>query len=615
MFKPIFLFVFLATLVSSDDNISQKATLFQNWLNNLNKSQGQCLPKETKEFYILCDKTKIAKTDLKKLFKMTTNQLIGFIKSRGINLEIYCTQIDPSKQVFKKHCQENKKRPSFKKNPLLQGQFLGPENTILLHSHALKGSLIHEYIHYLQYQNKTLLDGKRYKFERSQIEQKLVREMDQVIEKVQSIEKNTVKKDLAPYLKKMMDLTRVLKKFSFWQDLIDERGIFLLYINFGKNFGANKEDIALAKKNLSFICKREDIGPYLPKDQCKLDLPNEKNYLPAVVEILQEVRDKPNLNLVNNFIKKAPKLKGSLKQKVRIVSDYIFISNKIKPDTNLDSINDKDNILPDITLAKKKAHCVGLSTLFLLVAEARGLQASLVRIPDHVFVKACDKQGCVNVEMLKKGKIVTTDYYFKNLYITPKQVRNTTYLTSLSTGKQLKSSIYLSLGFIANKHKQYELAELFYKKSIDADRTFADAYSNLAGVYGETGNAIQMKSYLNIAERINPAHVPTLINQGIVSWNLKKYEKAYSYLSKAQEITPFNSMIYFTRARFLQEQKKPSKEVKNLLAGLLISKNSCNEYHRLKTLTKKMNTKLSSKDHSSLVYIDQSISKSCLMGK
>jgi tetratricopeptide (TPR) repeat protein len=532
----------------------------------------------------MCDNTHLKIAELKKMFKMSPASLVKYIKKKGINLEIFCTK---NRGVFTKWCDPKIKRESFKKRYSLQGQFLGRENTILLKANAYKGSLIHEYIHAQQYLNNKKIYGHRYKYERSHIERKAIKRMDQIIRIVKKDEAKLKKENkLSPYLKEMVALSQGVQRFSKWQDLIDERGIFLVYLKYGKLIGATKEDIALAQKNMGFICKRSDLR-YMSKQFC----PKSKQEVVSfqVKSLIKELRPKPDFTLINKFIQGVPsRPQKSLKKNIELVTNYIFNEWKIKPDTSYKSIQQKDNILPDTTLDVRHAHCVGLSTLYLLAFEKMGIYAELIRIPRHVLVKACDlkKSVCHYIETLKKGKIVDKNFYLKNNYTTVNEVRGTFYFRS----SKLLSSLYLSLGYIANQAKQFGIAEYLYKKSIDNDRRFAEGYANLAGVYQKTGKLRLAKQYNEIALKINPKHIPSIVNKAVLLWNenKKKNEKeVLRILNKAQNINFSYSEIYRVRAQVFEHGKKYKKAFINYLS-LLMSSSDCSYYKNLDQLLKKI---------------------------
>ena len=561
---------------------------FHSWLDIHQQELERCQLERAGDSITLCDKTVVSLKEMKQLFAMSAQELVQYIKDAGINLEISCAS---TSGPFDKHCQKHSKRKAFKKRYHLHGQFLGRENTILLRSDALKGSLIHEYVHYLEFNNKNLLWGRRYKFERVELEKKIIVRMDEIIAQVKDNEARLKKEGkLKGLLKEMVAISGGLQKFSKWQDLIDERNIFMLYIKWGDLFGATDQDVALAKKNMNFICKRSDFKS-LPKNQCpKLKI--KKSHLEEVKQVISYLRPKPNFELLDKFIQGInPKKKESLKQTVKRVKEYIYNDWKMVADTSYKSISKKDNILPDTTLDTHHAHCVGLSTLYLLAFEKLGISAELIRIPRHVLVQVCVGSECYYIETLKKGLIINKDFYFKNNYTTKAELEKTFYFKPA----KLSSSLYLSLGFIANGAKQYELADILYKKSIDTDRRFADAYSNLAGVYQQQGKARMAKSYLEIALKVNPVHTSSLVNKALMLWNSegnKAKKNILELLKKAQNINPSYIETYRVRSIILEKLGKFKKSFVNQLVVSLQQSKNCIHVERLFYLQKKIIDKI-----------------------
>lgn len=580
----------VANLSYGNSNV-ESAKKFHSWLGQNESYFTSCEPKKNNDHYRLCDGTLVSQKKIIKLFSLTSKELIDEIKSEGIKIEVYCKA--GVKKTFKT-CLENIEREGFKKNKDLEGQYKPLENTILLRSHANRGSLIHEYIHYLQYKNTKKVRGKRYKYERVQVEKALVDRMDEIISTVQSLEKKGVsKKQLSHYMEEMILVSTQLKNFAKWQDLIDERNIFLLYKNFGSEFGVRSEDLSLVNKNLNFLCNNPEYKSLKGKKECYKLKPEKVDYKAAVLEVIEELRPKKEVSkskeIINAFYDGVPVNKEkSLKGKIRNISNYIFREYKVVSDNSISSRKDKDNILPDTVITGRHGHCVGLSTLYLLAAQKINVEAYLVRIPEHVFVRFCQGAECVDVETLRAGELVSKEFYVSNGYMSDKQIEGTSYYTSLKGAKKLKSSLYLSLGYIANESKQYGLSELLYKKSIDNDRSFADGYLNLASVYSLTGQTRQARTYLNIAQKINPKHLPTMINTSALEWRAGNKKKALSILLKAQEINPFDIKIYKMRADFMKLDKNSRKEFENLLMVSNIKPKSCWSHKRALEVSKSL---------------------------
>jgi hypothetical protein len=244
----------------------KKAEQFLSWLNDHKKEFAGCSPQTKQDQIQLCDGTKFSVSEFKSLFKMTPEELISYVKKQNIKIEIYCKE--GNKNTFKNWCLTNNNRKFFKEVTSLHGQYLPNENTIALHSDSNLGSLIHEYLHYMQYQNKNPVYEHIYKQERIEIQNDIVKAFDVLIEEVQSLEKQKKTEELKPLIKYATTFSSLLMKFGFWQKLIDERNLFLTYIKYSKEFNIADEDIALAKKNMGFLCHDKELKDILDKSEC-----------------------------------------------------------------------------------------------------------------------------------------------------------------------------------------------------------------------------------------------------------------------------------------------------------------------------------------------------------
>jgi hypothetical protein len=249
-------------------SVLKQAQEFYTWLHAHESQFLACKIQKERGSYKLCDGTEVFEKDLGELFKLSPQELVKRLTKRGLHLEILCDSPSAAK-TFSSVCVSKSNRKMFKEMSALHGQYLPEEKTILIRSSALKGSLIHEYVHHLQSENKSLLYGKIYKQEKNRLRTELTAEMDRLILEVQALETEGKKEKLAPKLKEFMTLSDLMNKLGPWQDLIDEREIFLLYINYGKDFGVSEDDVALAKKNMGFICKSTKWAGKLPAEQCQ----------------------------------------------------------------------------------------------------------------------------------------------------------------------------------------------------------------------------------------------------------------------------------------------------------------------------------------------------------
>jgi hypothetical protein len=269
----LFFILFLHSIsngYSSEEKIITQAKYFFAWLESHRSEFIHCKTEKIGDNYKLCDGTEVQKPDLVKLFKLGPSELIKELKGRGIKVEILCDPNSTAPKTFQAECLSSSNRKMFKEMTSLHGQYLPDERCILLRSSALKGSLIHEYIHFLQSENKMSVYGKVYKNTKNQIKKNLSAQMDKFILNVQRLEKAGKKAELESQVKAFMNVSDLMRNFAPWQDLIDEREIFLLYLEYGNEFGVEAEDKALAQKNMGFICKSKAWTNSIPAHQCAL---------------------------------------------------------------------------------------------------------------------------------------------------------------------------------------------------------------------------------------------------------------------------------------------------------------------------------------------------------
>lgn len=246
-----------------------EATTFLSWLEKNEENFAQCEPSLKNDHYILCDNTEVSKSELKRLFQLKTPELLQVLKSKDLKVELICAT-EKELPLLSKECKTDSSNKMFSEITTLRGKFLPEDKIILIRKSASVGSLVHEYIHSLQAVNSNEIYGKAYKKRRMEIQHGLVDLMDQKIAIIEGLEKTGKKAEIAAKVKEFTLASDAPRAFAPWQDLIDERGIFLLYLKFGKEFGASDADLSLARKNLGFICKNPKLEKLIPKKQCGL---------------------------------------------------------------------------------------------------------------------------------------------------------------------------------------------------------------------------------------------------------------------------------------------------------------------------------------------------------
>jgi len=171
--------------------------------------------------------------------------------------------------------------PCLKKVGSLHGLYVARDNTIYIRSRATVGVIIHEYIHYLQSKNTQPVLGHQYKIEKNKVIDQLNTVLDEMVAEIKQIAKTAQDSKLSQagtdekthqmkaLTQNFLRLNDQLMQFSRWQDLIDEREVFKLFIANEKDWKIAQADMDLVKKNMGFICQRKDLLNVIADQECK----------------------------------------------------------------------------------------------------------------------------------------------------------------------------------------------------------------------------------------------------------------------------------------------------------------------------------------------------------
>lgn len=251
-------------------DLSQKAEDFFSWLSRNEKYFADCKLEKKGDLIFLCDGTQVSHAELKKLFAKNISQITSELKQKKIQIEVICNSEKSNREFENISCLNESSNKTFKKVASLHGLYLPDENKIVIRNSATRGTLIHEYIHSLQTLNQVKIDEHIYKSEKNQLRKEIEKELDQLLSEVKKLEQEKKQEEVKQKVAQFMKLNDFMLAFSKWQDLIDERSLFLLYIKYEKDFNIEKADIELAKKNLKFICNRKDLVGVLSQAECSL---------------------------------------------------------------------------------------------------------------------------------------------------------------------------------------------------------------------------------------------------------------------------------------------------------------------------------------------------------
>jgi tetratricopeptide (TPR) repeat protein len=194
-----------------------------------------------------------------------------------------------------------------------------------------------------------------------------------------------------------------------------------------------------------------------------------------------------------------------------------------------------DNYLLDRVIANKRGNCLGLTSLYLILAERLSLPLHGVYVPSHCFVRYEDGGVRINIETGEKGAEWEDDRYMHKFQL----ARGWPYMRSL--GRKEMVAVYLkSLGAAYSRKGREDHALRLYREA-------ADFYPGLPDVYFNAGVSFQKKGMLDeaIAQYRRALHFdPDLAvardNMGVALAKKGLFPEALAEARKAASLRPRN---------------------------------------------------------------------------
>jgi tetratricopeptide (TPR) repeat protein len=292
--------------------------------------------------------------------------------------------------------------------------------------------------------------------------------------------------------------------------------------------------------------------------------------------------------------------------------------------------------LEDLYLNKvidgRKGNCIGLSILYLSIAERLKLPVFGVNVPEHIFVRYDDGEQRINIEMGHSGMNLSDIFYVTHSIerFDKKSVDSGCFLMNLNK-KEVISDVFLNRSKIRRERGNHRGALDDCNKAILLNSRNPGAYCNrgviyekmemiseaiesyslaIFGVKGEYGKAIEdfgeaisinpvfTLSYFNRAIalkkmgeiekaiqdynkviNIDPGHAQAYCNRGVAFAESGRHDDAVNDFDKAIELDPGLSDAYFARAIFFVDTKKPKEAIEDFGKCISLSPNKTFAYY------------------------------------
>jgi len=211
------------------------------------------------------------------------------------------------------------------------------------------------------------------------------------------------------------------------------------------------------------------------------------------------------------------------------ISAYVFKEQKFAYDESIHFLHD--------VLDMKRGSSIGLSVLYVALAQAVGVPAAPIRLPHHMLVRIQAGEAVVNVDMRDKGAQVSDAALIKATGIPVVSLERGCYLTPL-TDRRLMGVLFLAIGEIFQKEGAIEEALLAYNRSIALDEKNVEAYQTRARCSMSLARYGDVMRDCDAAFRLNPMYGTGPDTLRTFPWPGADWDALMSRLDKVVEDQP-----------------------------------------------------------------------------
>jgi tetratricopeptide (TPR) repeat protein len=230
-------------------------------------------------------------------------------------------------------------------------------------------------------------------------------------------------------------------------------------------------------------------------------------------------------------LKKVISLDMNPEQIIEKISNYLIAEQGIKYELSMD--NSEFVLLPSV-IKQKHANCIGLSCVYLAIAEKLNLPFYGALAPNHFFVIYENNNLLYNIETTNEGQSFSIDEYCVKHGV-PSSFKNKYYFSKLTT-RQVNGVLQGNIGLTFYKNKNYEKAVQFLKLSEQNLGQHPENMNNLGIVYLEMGQAKLAIDYFSKCITINPKNAKYFMNLAQSYYDIKDYKMSLNAYENAFKI-------------------------------------------------------------------------------
>ncbi len=190
--------------------------------------------------------------------------------------------------------------------------------------------------------------------------------------------------------------------------------------------------------------------------------------------------------------------------------------------------DDVQALLPHTIFHRKSGSCLGVSMIFLMLAEQTGTPLHGVVLPGHFFVRYRDGERVQNIEPNREG-YAHPDLYYRERYAVSDPPGY--YLGDL-TRREAVGVLCYNLGNIFRERERPAEALALYRAAVERFDRYAEAWGNLAIILNRQGRNVDARAAMDSAYRRNSALPGIQENRAALALSSGQHKEAIAIYEK-----------------------------------------------------------------------------------
>lgn len=199
------------------------------------------------------------------------------------------------------------------------------------------------------------------------------------------------------------------------------------------------------------------------------------------------------------------------------------------------------SLFPNTVVDTKKGSCLGISLVYLLVAEKLDMPLHGVLVPGHFFVRYVDGDVRVNMDPMKNGETKPDSWYRTRFGVKP----TSWYMLGTLEKRETAAVLAFNVGNMLRLRNRYPAAVACYEQAVQILPHWGEAWGNLGVTYDAMGSGDKALAMFEKARQVDPGLKDISRNLGSLFVKQKQYDRAAAEYERGLDSDPDNPDLLY----------------------------------------------------------------------